>query len=85
MTTIYREESRTVAVLDRVECDRCGTGMLTEHGNVNGVRVTGEGAFDGTHIPDGVTVHLDVCERCAVEWFATFKRNPLRGGDGEAG
>lgn len=78
-----KTETREAEVVVDVTCDRCGEslcGQSRETRNVNGVRVTGSGAWDSTHIPDGAEIDLDVCERCAAAWFATFLRDPFRGG-----
>lgn len=77
-----KTEQRYVEVLDDVTCDRCGKTCAGDI-NFNGVSVRGSGAWDSTHFPDMVQIDVDVCERCAAEWFATFKRNPLTVQEGE--
>ena len=83
---VTKTEQRAVEVLDDVTCDRCGESLCAhsrETRNVNGVTVRGSGAWDSTHFPDMVQIDVDVCERCAAEWFASFKRNPLTVQEGE--
>lgn len=77
---VSHKEQRAVEVVDDVLCDRCGKSCKGNVGNVNGLHFDVAGAYDSTHFPDcilGYVPHVDVCERCASEWFASFVRNPL--------
>lgn len=75
---VFATEPRPVEVVRDVTCDRCGKSLRGAHGNTNGVVISGSGAYDSTHFPDGHSFDLDVCEKCCAEWFETFKRNPLK-------
>ena len=79
------KETQEVDVVDDVVCDRCGETMKGFAGNYNGVTISGSGAYDSTHFPDGAVVHADVCEKCASEWFKTFKTHPVIEDDPEDG
>jgi hypothetical protein len=74
---ITHTETVHVERVTDVLCDRCGKSMLGSLSNVNGVSISGSGAYDSTHFPDGIVFTADVCEGCAAEWFKTFKHNPL--------
>ena len=73
-----RTETREVEVVEDVTCDRCGKSMRSEIGNINGITLSGCGAYDSTHFPDMSSVKADVCEECSSEWFKTFKVNPVK-------
>lgn len=70
-------EVREVEVIKDVTCDRCGSSLRSDIGNINGASISGSGAYDSTHFPDMHSFIADVCEACCAEWFKTFKRNPL--------
>lgn len=77
---VTREEQRTVEVIDDVLCDRCGESCKGHVGNVLGLHFDVVGCYDSTHFPDAIlgdVPRVDVCEKCAAQWFATFVRNPL--------
>lgn len=75
---ITREVSKVVKVTEDVLCDRCGKSLKGHVGNINGLRLQGSGSYDSTHFPDMHTFDADVCEACVVEWFKTFKRDPIQ-------
>ena len=74
---VTHTETREVEVVDDILCDRCGESHKGHIGNLNGVHIHGEGAYDSTYFPDMFSFKTDVCEKCTAEWFSTFKRNPL--------
>jgi len=81
---ITEERSVSTKVLVDVLCDRCDA-PVSPHGIVQGVygiEFVVSGGYCSTHFPDdgfesdGSPV-VNVCEKCAAEWFKSFKRNPL--------
>ena len=77
---VSHNEQRLVEVVDDVLCDCCGESCKGHGGNVLGLHFDVVGGYDSTHFPDsilGEVPSVDVCEKCASEWFDTFVRNPL--------
>lgn len=79
---VTRVETREVQVVTDILCDRCGQSLKGHLGNLNGVKVSGGGAYDSTHFPDMHSFSVDVCEKCCAEWF---EKNPLNLGSEDEG
>lgn len=74
------QRKEIVEFIDDVTCDKCEASLKGDIGNVNGLVTSVYGGFDSTALNDGVRYDFDVCEKCLVEWFKTFKRQPRETG-----
>lgn len=66
--------------LDGMFCDRCGNNLREKPlDNYCGIHFLVSGNYSSKHFVDmpEADATVDVCEKCASEWFETFKNNPL--------
>jgi hypothetical protein len=76
-------EDKPTEVVDDIICNKCGQSCCTAEGpdygfeGLLGVRV--DVGYSSKHLGDLERYEFDVCEKCLVEWFATFTINPHKG------
>jgi hypothetical protein len=76
-----KTEQKTVEVTDDIICNKCGESCEVSEGygyeGLIGARV--DGGYGSKHLGDLERYEFDICEKCLVEWFKTFKINPHKG------
>jgi hypothetical protein len=70
--TILREHFE----LEDAICNKCGGTCMSKHGGQHGLSATAAGGFESTHLEDMIEYRFDLCEKCLVELFGTFKIPP---------
>lgn len=76
-----RRVTREVDEVDDIRCNRCGASCRGTAG-MNWCGLIGAeviGGYDSPALGDMEALAFDVCERCLVEWVATFKHDPRSG------
>lgn len=74
---------KEVKYIEDVLCNKCGDSLKVlwdknnkEEFEFYGLMTTVSGGYNSTHLQDAVTYNFDLCEKCLVEYFKTFKIQP---------
>lgn len=73
-----KTEQKAVEVIESVTCNKCGEscvpdGTTIPHGLIDAAV---DGGYYSTHLEDAKLYKFDLCEKCLVELFHTFKIAP---------
>jgi hypothetical protein len=76
----YKTVIQETEELDGIFCDCCGNSLRDKpSANYCGIHFAVSGNYSSKYFTDypDADVNVDVCEKCAAEWFEKFKNNPL--------
>ena len=68
----YKTASIETKIVDEVLCNKCGDSCIGEY-NILGLDADIWGSYGSTHLEDLVGYSFNLCEKCLVELFNTFK------------
>lgn len=80
---VIKTRTKTEEYTDDHICNKCGN-SLYDGFNYEGLTDAYFQCGYGSIIGDGTTVHFDLCEKCLLEIFETFKHSPYEGEEEEA-